>query len=195
MSQLCCLLDVSYCFTWLPPHNPVHFSVLTRPSKMSLWCTWIVINVSYLIRSTGLRSFVVISINVFRRSRKNWFVFRIIFLSYLALVKASSESLVQIIWIPNNPTLGNIKWYASSFHFPLKWTFTDTDSNKKKSFYLYKIIFLCFLLEVTESTHLKVPTPFINIYTSLQFRLRDTAYQATVIQLFNIIYIIMYNSQ
>lgn len=160
---------------------------------MSLWCTWIVINVSYLIRSTGLRSFVVISINVFRRSRKNWFVFRIIFLSYLALVKASSESLVQIIWIPNNPTLGNMKWYASSsFHFPLKCTFTDTD-NLKKLFYLYKIILLCFLIEVTESMHLSVPTPFINTYTIPWFCLRDTAYQETIIQPFNIIYIIKFN--
>lgn len=81
-------------------------SNFTRSSNISRWCTWIVISVSYLMRSMGLRSFVVMSIRVFKRSKKNWFVFGIIFLSYFALVKASSASLVQIIWIPNKPTLG-----------------------------------------------------------------------------------------
>lgn len=111
------IIILSHHFILFYVENPskfiVNFLRLTRPSKMSLWCTWIVINVSYLTRSTGLRSFVVISINMFRRSRKNWFVLRITFLSCLARAKASSESLVQIIWIPNNPTLGNIEVYAS----------------------------------------------------------------------------------
>lgn len=71
---------------------------------MSLWWTWMVMRVSYLVLSTDPRSLVVMSISVLSRSRKNWLVLAIMRRSYLALVKASSESLVHIIWMPSRPT-------------------------------------------------------------------------------------------
>ena len=61
-------------------------------------------SVSNFVRSTFLSSLVVCSINTFNSSRKAVFVCCITFLSYLAFVSASVESLVQIIWIPSRPT-------------------------------------------------------------------------------------------
>ena len=77
---------------------------LTRSSKMSLWCTWIVMSVSNFVLTTLVNSLVVCSISTFNSSRKAVLVCCMTFLSYLAFVSASVESLVQIIWIPNRPT-------------------------------------------------------------------------------------------
>ena len=52
---------------------------LTRSSKMSLWWTWIVTRVSYLTRSTLVRSRVVTSISSFSMSKKNWFLCAMIY--------------------------------------------------------------------------------------------------------------------
>lgn len=84
-------------------------NILTSSSNMSLWWTWIVMRVSYLVLSTASKSLVVMSIRVLRRSRKNWLVLDMMRRSYRALVRASSESLVQIIWIPSNPTYINVQ--------------------------------------------------------------------------------------
>ena len=78
---------------------------LTRSSKISLWWTWIVIKVSYFVLSTFVSSWVVCSTKTLRRSKNAWLVCVITFLSYFALVRASVESRVQIIWIPSRPTL------------------------------------------------------------------------------------------
>lgn len=72
---------------------------------MSLWWTWMVMRVSYLVLSTDSRSLVVMSIRVLSISRKYWLVLAIIRRSCLALDRASSESRVHMIWMPNNPTL------------------------------------------------------------------------------------------
>lgn len=80
-------------------------SILTKSSNISLWWTWIVIRVSYLVLSTGSRSLVVMSIRVLSISRKYWLVLAMIRRSCRALDKASSESRVHMIWMPNNPTL------------------------------------------------------------------------------------------
>lgn len=80
----------------------------TNISKISRWCTCIVINVSNLVRSIFVRSLVVWSIKVFKRSRNLLFVSIMIFLSARAWAKASSPSRVQIIWIPNNPIWAGI---------------------------------------------------------------------------------------
>lgn len=82
--------------------------ILTKSSNISLWWTWMVMRVSYLVLSTGSRSFVVMSINVLSISRKYWLVLAITRRSCRAFTSASSESLVHIIWIPSNPTWGRI---------------------------------------------------------------------------------------
>ena len=81
-----------------------HNRSLTRSSKMSLWCTWMVMSVSNFVRSTFVSSLVVCSIRTFNNSKNAVLVCCITFLSYLAFVSASVESLVHIIWIPSRPT-------------------------------------------------------------------------------------------
>lgn len=93
----CILIQKVKCF-WMMDN------ILTRSSNMSLWWTWMVMRVSYLVLSTASRSLVVMSISVLSRSRKSWLVLAIMRRSYRALVRASSESLVHIIWIPSKPT-------------------------------------------------------------------------------------------
>ena len=83
---------------------PMVFNSLTRSSKMSLWCTWMVISVSNFVLTTLVSSLVVCSISTFNSSRNAVFVCCITFLSYLAFVRASVESRVHIIWIPSKPT-------------------------------------------------------------------------------------------
>lgn len=89
---------------------------LTISSKMSLWWTWMVIRVSNLVLSTFVRFLVVWSIRVLSNSMKAWLVADIIFLSYLAAVSASVESLVQINWRPKRPTCaGNMLRNSSNW--------------------------------------------------------------------------------
>lgn len=76
----------------------------TKSSKISRWCTWMVISVSNFTLSNLERSCVVWLINIFRISRNLLLVACMIFLSSLAFCRASSESCVHNIWIPSNPT-------------------------------------------------------------------------------------------
>lgn len=92
-------------------------SILTKSSNMSLWWTWIVMRVSYLVLSASSRSLVVMSIRVLSISRKYWLVLAIIRRSCRALDRASSESRVHMIWMPNNPTLKNKKKLHLFVHF------------------------------------------------------------------------------
>ena len=124
------LIHAPYLF---PDENP-H---LTKSSKMSLWCTWMVISVSYLVLSTFVKFFVVCSIKTFSSSRKAAFVCCITFLSYLAFVSASVASLVQIIWIPNKPTwheenrrcqafsMSSFDYFLFSAHSPKRYELAD----------------------------------------------------------------------
>ena len=82
------------------------FNSLTKSSKMSLWWTWMVINVSNFVLTTLVSSLVVCSMSTFNSSKNAVLVCCITFLSYLAFVKASVESRVHIIWIPSKPTYG-----------------------------------------------------------------------------------------
>lgn len=87
----------------------------TKSSKISLWCTWMVIRVSNFTLSNLLRSCVVWLIKVFRISKNFWLVICMIFLSSFALFKASSESCVHNIWIPRSPTYKSNKQICQIF--------------------------------------------------------------------------------
>ena len=76
----------------------------TKSLKMSRWWTWMVMSVSYLVRSILVRSCSVMSIRRFSISKNAWLVAAMIFLSERALVRAYWASRVQIIWMPRIPT-------------------------------------------------------------------------------------------
>jgi len=80
------------------------YVIQTRSSKISRWWTWMVMNVSSLVRSTGDRSPVVWSMRVLRRSRNLWLVRDIILRSWIAFFSAVVDSSVQISWMPSSPT-------------------------------------------------------------------------------------------
>ena len=78
-----------------------------------------VTKVSNLVLSILVSSCVVTSIREFNRFKNFWLVAAMTFLSDRAFFRASSASLVQIIWMPNNPTCSQTK-QTSTYPMPLK---------------------------------------------------------------------------
>ena len=121
----------------------------TMSLKISLWWTWMVMRVSNFTRSTFFRSWVVTAMREFNISRKYALVWAMIFLSLRALLRATSESRVQIIWMPSRPT-----WYRGTHK---KWMtvytnntymYVGTQKCSVQVIYMYKYICWCKYLHV-----------------------------------------------
>ena len=135
----------------------------TMSLKISLWWTWMVMRVSNFTRSTFFRSWVVTAMREFNISRKYALVWAMIFLSLRALLRATSESRVQIIWMPSRPTWyrgthkewmtvyrNNTYMYVGTQSVLYKsYTCTSISADANTCMYMYVGLLGCMSLEIT----------------------------------------------